>query len=106
MEAPEPPAFTPEMQEIAALAKALGHPARVAIVRVLQARTCCTVGELVAGLPFSQSTVSQHLQELTKAGLVSKAGGPGPGYCLNPQRWNQTLTLLGGLFHELDHATP
>ena len=98
MEAQQPPAFTPEMQEIAALAKALGHPARVAIVRQLLSRPGCTCGELVAELPLSQSTVSQHLRELTDVGLVvNTATGARACYQLVPTRWQQARQLLRGL---------
>lgn len=55
---------------LAKFAKALGHPARVAILKILAAQKVCTCGEIVGQLPISQSTVSQHLQELKNAGLV------------------------------------
>ena len=98
MEAQLPSAFTPEMQEIAALAKSLGHPARVAIVRQLLRRPGCTGGELVAALPLSQSTVSQHLRALSAVGLVAnEATGARACYQLVPTRWQQARQLLMGL---------
>ena len=94
--------FADATTELATLAKALGHPARVAIVRQLQARTCCTCGELVAVRPLSQSAVSQHLRALSAAGLVrSESQGARPGYQLDAARWARGQELLGGLFQEL-----
>ena len=90
---------------MAALAKALGHPARVAIVRLLAARTSCTCGELVAALPLSQSTVSQHLKELKAAGLVqTDACGPRAGYCLASAQWDRARQLFGGVLALLPPA--
>ena len=91
-------AFDSEAFELAALAKALGHPARVAMVRLLSVRTSCTVGEFVQELPLSQSTVSQHLKELSRAGLVqSEAQGSRIHYNLNPERWARARLLIGTL---------
>ena len=97
--------FGANEQELAAIAKALGHPARVAIVRLLAARTACTCGELVAELPLSQSTVSQHLKELRAAGLVQNTtDGPRTGYCLVPARWTQARQLFGNVLALLPPA--
>ena len=96
-------AFTEAEQQLAALAKALGHPARVAIVRLLAARNACVCGELVSELPLSQSTVSQHLKELKAAGLVQgEISGPRSCYCLAPAGW----ALARRLFGELLAAVP
>ncbi|QNE42315.1 winged helix-turn-helix transcriptional regulator (plasmid) [Hymenobacter sp. NBH84] len=90
--------FSTDQQELATVAKALGHPARVAIIRLLATRTTCTCGELVAELPLSQSTVSQHLKELKTAGLVESAtDGPRECYCLSPARWAQMRQLFGNV---------
>ena len=89
--------FTAEDQELALLAKALAHPARVAILRLLAARQACVCGELVLELPLSQSTVSQHLKELKAAGLVQgDIDGPRVCYCLARAR-----QLLGTLLADL-----
>jgi ArsR family transcriptional regulator len=70
--------------ELADLAKALGHPARVKILRLLATRNSCVCGELVDELPLAQSTVSEHLRILKEAGLVrSSQDGPRVGYCIN-----------------------
>ena len=90
--------FTPADQEVAAVAKALGHPARVAILRLLAQRQSCVCGELVLELPLSQSTVSQHLKELKAAGLVQgEVDGPRVCYCLDPAGWARARQLLGEL---------
>ncbi len=90
--------FTPAEQQIALIAKALGHPARVAILRLLAQRQSCVCGELVLELPISQSTVSQHLKELKAAGLVQgEVDGPRVCYCLDPAGWEQARLLLNDL---------
>jgi ArsR family transcriptional regulator len=69
---------------LAKLCKALGHPARLAIVRYLAGRTTCTCGDIVDQLPLAQSTVSQHLKVLKDAGLiVGEVDPPRVCYCLN-----------------------
>lgn len=71
-------------EQLAAMAKALGHPTRVRIVRLLAARSACVTGDLVAELPFAQSTVSEHLRILREAGLIQgEIEGPRTSYCLN-----------------------
>lgn len=67
-------------EEVARLAQALGHPARVAIVRMLKQREVCICGEIVEQLPLAQSTVSQHLKVLKEAGWV-RAEGDGTRVC-------------------------
>lgn len=64
-------AFGDTEKELAELAKALGHPARIAILRELAQRNMCVCGQIVDVLPLAQSTVSQHLKELKAAGLIS-----------------------------------
>ena len=94
--------FTEAEQRLAAIAKALGHPARVAIVRLLGQRRACVCGELVLELPLSQSTVSQHLKELKAAGLVQgEVDGPRVCYCLDPAGWAVARQLLGDLLVEM-----
>ena len=98
--------FTEAEQRLAAVAKALGHPARVAIVRLLAQRRACVCGELVLELPLSQSTVSQHLKELKAAGLVQgDIDGPRVCYCLDPAGWAVARQLLGELLAAMHTAT-
>jgi ArsR family transcriptional regulator len=84
--------------ELARLAGALGHPARVAIIRLLQEKGVCICGEIVEVLPLAQSTVSQHLKTLKEAGLVKgETDGPRSCYCLNPAALDRLRVLLGAL---------
>ena len=93
--APDDPAAD---RQLAAFAKALGHPTRVRIVRLLAARDTSMCSHLVDELPLAQSTVSEHLRLLRAAGLVRvSAAGPRGGYCLVPSAIRQLKQLLTGL---------
>src|SRR5690242_7025984 len=84
--------------ELSRLAKALGHPARVAILRRLLAQGECICGEIVEGLPLAQPTVSQHLKVLKEAGLiVGEVDGPRVCYCVNTKSVKRLRELIGGL---------
>jgi ArsR family transcriptional regulator, arsenate/arsenite/antimonite-responsive transcriptional repressor len=84
--------------ELARLAKALAHPARVAILRRLIAHGECVCGEIVSGLPLAQATVSQHLKVLKEAGLIQgEVDGPRVCYCVNPKAVKRVQELIGGL---------
>src|SRR5258706_15761606 len=81
--------------EAARLAKALGHPARVAIVRMLIECGECVCGTIVEGLPLSQATVSQPLKVLKEAGLIhGEIDGPRVCYCINPEALKRFKSLL------------
>jgi ArsR family transcriptional regulator len=83
---------------LAQLAKAIAHPARVEIVRLLAKREACIVGDLVGDLALAQSTVSQHLKQLKEAGLIrGEVDGPRVCYCLEPG----ALALLKSLVEAL-----
>jgi len=85
-------------RQLAAYAKALGHPMRVRIVRLLAARDSSMCSHLVDELPLAQSTVSEHLRILRAAGLVRVSPlGPRGGYCLVPTALRQLKQLLTGL---------
>ncbi len=85
-------------EELAMLAKALGHPARVQILRLLSNRVSCVCGEIVDQLPLAQSTVSQHLKVLKDAGLIrGEIDGPRICYCLEPRTLRRLRALVGGL---------
>ena len=84
--------------ELAALAKALGHPARVRILRILVRRDACICGDIVDELPLAQSTVSQHLKILKEAGLIrGEVDGPRVCYCIEPRALRRLKALVGGL---------
>lgn len=79
-------AFTDEQQQLARVAKALAHPARVAIIQLLASRKTCISGDIAAELPLSRPTVSQHLQELKALGLIrGEIDGLTVCYCLNTE---------------------
>lgn len=85
-------------QELAAFAKALGHPARVRILRLLSRRTTCICGDIVEELDLAQSTVSQHLQVLKEAGLIrGEVDGPRVCYCAEPRALRRVRALVGSL---------
>ena len=87
--------------DLATLAKALGHPARVRIMRLLLVRDSCFCGEIVEQLPLSQATVSQHLKVLKEAGLIEgEIEGPRTCYYASRKRLAELHTLLGGLMDE------
>ena len=84
--------------ELATLAKALGHPARVQIVRFLLSRDSCMCGDIVEHLPLAQSTVSQHLKMLKESGLIrGTIDGPRVCYCVEPKVLERFKQLVSGL---------
>ncbi len=94
------PAVTSEHAagELAVLAKAVGHPTRVRILRLLLAREACFCGEIVDQLPLAQATVSQHLKVLKEAGLIQgEIDGPRTCYCAARDRLAELHALVGGL---------
>ena len=94
--------FTQKEQELANFAKAMSHPARIAILKVLAQRNECICGEIVELLPLAQSTVSQHLKELKNAGLISGTiNGPRCCYCINWKAFEKFNGELNFLFANL-----
>lgn len=82
-------------EELAVYAKALGHPARIQILRILQQRETCVCGDIVDELPLAQSTVSQHLKVLKEAGLIrGEIDGPRVCYCIEPQAMRRLKLLI------------
>jgi len=91
--------FTIKDNKIAAYAKALAHPARVAILQLLIKKQACVCGDIVEDLPLSQSTVSQHLKELKDAGLIKgDIEGAKVCYCIDEKEWGNAKTYLENLF--------
>lgn len=85
-------------EELASLAKAMGHPARIQILRLLASRKACICGDIVSELPLAQSTVSEHLRILKAAGLViGEVDGPRVCYCINVDTLGQLKTLIRDL---------
>lgn len=95
--------FTKAQNDMAVLAKALGHPARIAILQFLIKIKSCVCGDIVDELPLSQSTVSQHLSELKKAGLIKgDIEGPRVCYCIDEKAWNKAKKVIGDLFESYE----
>jgi DNA-binding transcriptional ArsR family regulator len=98
--------FTKAQNDLAVLAKALGHPARVAILQFLIKSKACVCGDIVDELPLSQSTVSQHLSELKKAGLIKgDIDGPSICYCIDEKNWARAKKIVGDLFNSFQSST-
>ncbi len=91
-------AITDFDERLAEMARALSHPARVAIVRHLAASGTCVCGEIVSVLPLAQATVSQHLKVLKEAGFVQgEVDGPRTCYCVNPETVKRFQSLVASL---------
>ena len=91
--------FSEEQNAMAALAKALGHPARIAIIEHLCKSLECVNGGLVEVTGLSQATVSQHLKELVGAGILkSKVHGASVCYCIHPEFWIEIKTRFNCFF--------
>ncbi|MBK7367555.1 MAG: winged helix-turn-helix transcriptional regulator [Candidatus Eisenbacteria bacterium] len=91
-------AITAADEQLAEMAKALGHPARVAILRQLADEGECVCGQIVSALPLAQATVSQHLKVLKDAGLVQgEIDGPRVCYCLDPEGIKKFKKLVAAL---------
>jgi len=87
--------FTEDQIRVSLIAKALGHPARIAIVEYLLSVNTCICGDIVNYLPLAQPTVSQHLRELKNAGIIKGTiEGNSICYCIDPA----TMELIGGYF--------
>jgi len=85
--------FTEQQQRTAELLKALGHPARIAILEFIISKCSCICGDIVDELPLSQSTVSQHLKALKQAGIITgEIEGVKTCYCIDPQVWDELKT--------------
>lgn len=91
--------FSTEQNDLASLAKALGHPARVAIIEYLSTQANCVCGSIVDVIPLAQATVSQHLKELKQAGLIQgNVEGNSICYCLNIETWKKFKQMLEPIF--------
>lgn len=91
--------FGAKENRIAKYAKALAHPARIAIINLLVTKQACVCGDLVDELPLSQSTVSQHLKELKEAGLIQgEIEGARVCYCIDEKEWKHAREIMHKLF--------
>jgi len=98
----KPEKFKREEIELAEIAKALAHPARIKILKILIDKNVCMCGQIVDLLPLAQATVSQHLKELKKAGLIQgEIEGPKTCYCLDNDTLQKAKEAFGSLFSKI-----
>lgn len=94
--------FTKQQNDIAVMAKAIAHPARVAILQHLVKKNACVCGGLVEELGLAQPTISQHLKELKTAGIIQgTVEGTSVCYCINPKTWKQYKDLFNSFFKDV-----
>ncbi|MDE0535950.1 MULTISPECIES: ArsR/SmtB family transcription factor [unclassified Tenacibaculum] len=92
--------FTEEQNQLATIAKVLGHPARIAILQHLFKLNSCVCGDLVNEIGLAQPTISQHLKELKKIGIIKGTiEGTSVCYCINPSTWKEIKTLLSSFLN-------
>ena len=97
--------FSKKEQELAAMAKALSHPARIQILKILAKRNECVCGQIVEVLPLAQSTVSQHLKELLNAGLIQgTVDGPRSCYCIDSKGIAKAAAMFKEVFDNVETA--
>ena len=86
--------------ELATFAKAIAHPVRVQILRLLNSQECCYTGDLTEQIPLAQSTISQHLKALKGAGLIQgEIMPPKVRYCLNKENWSKAQSSFKELLY-------
>ena len=94
--------FTKDDVWLSDIAKALSHPARISIIKILAQMNICMCGDIVELLPLSQSTVSQHLKELKRVGLITgEIDGPKVCYCINNKVLEKAKVQLEKLFTQI-----
>jgi ArsR family transcriptional regulator, arsenate/arsenite/antimonite-responsive transcriptional repressor len=99
----KPEEFTKEELELADILKALSHPARIKILKILAHMDVCVCGEIVDILPLAQATVSQHLKELKRVGLIKgEIEGPKTCYCINTESIQKAYDGIQKLFNNLN----
>lgn len=95
--------FTEEQNELAAIAKVLAHPARIAILQHLIKANACINSDLVNELGLAQATISQHLKELKSIDLIcGTIEGVSMSYCINAEKWKWFKNKFDGLFDGYD----
>ena len=93
--------YTAEQEQIARFAKAMGHPARMAILSFLTKQESCFFGDIHEELPIAKATVSQHLKELKDAGLIQgEIETPKVRYCINKENWELARKLFAAFWED------
>ena len=91
--------FNISQNKMAKLAKAIGHPARIAILEFIIKKNSCICGDIVEELPLAQATISQHLKELKETGLIKgEIEGASICYCIDEKAWKEAQKTLNKLF--------
>lgn len=91
--------YTAKQEQLARFAKALGHPARIAILHFLAEQKTCYFGDINEELPIAKATVSQHLKELKEAGLIQgEVEAPKVKYCINKENWKLAQEIFREFF--------
>ena len=91
--------YSIRQEQLARFAKAMGHPARIAILQFLARQETCYFGDIHEELPIAKATVSQHLKELKEAGLIQgEVEPPKVKYCINRDNWQLAKELFRGFF--------
>ncbi len=97
--------FESDLQELSALAKTLAHPARLAILRYLASTNTCISGDITDEIPLSRTTVSQHLQELKKAGLIhGEIDGTKVCYCICRESVEKAMAIFNTFYNEINSS--
>lgn len=97
--------FDVELQELAQFAKAIAHPARLAIIKYLAETKTCISGDISESLPLSRSTVSQHLKELKAIGLIKgEVEGLKVNYCINENVVRKYTAIFNDFFAEANYC--
>ena len=92
--------YSEDEKELAVIAKALSHPVRLQILKLLANQPCCFTGELTGMIPMAQSTISQHLKALLEAELIQgEINPPRVKYCLNRRNWEKANLLFEFFFN-------
>lgn len=91
-------------EQLARFAKAMGHPARIAILQFLAKQTTCYFGDINEELPIAKATVSQHLKELKSSGLIhGEVEQPKVKYCINREMWDLACNMFKDFFENIQH---
>ena len=92
--------YSGEEGVMASIAKAISHPVRIRILKLLASQQCCFTGELTEIIPMAQSTISQHLKALLDSGLIQgEINPPKVRYCINRANWLKAYSMFGGFFN-------
>lgn len=93
--------YSEEQEKLALIAKAMGHPARMAILQFLASQESCFFGDINEELPIAKATVSQHLKELKEAGLIQgEIEAPKVKYCINKENWKTAKRMFADFFDQ------